>query len=83
MSTAYHPQTNGQSEHTNQTLEVFLRIFCNHQQNDWARLLPVAQYAINSRPSAMTKKAPFEALIGFIPNVHQKNPITRFSNTND
>ena len=29
-STAYHPQTDGQSEHTNQTLEVFLHIFCNH-----------------------------------------------------
>jgi hypothetical protein len=49
MSTAYHPQTDGQSERTNQTLETFLRIFCNHQQNDWAKLLPVAQYALNAR----------------------------------
>jgi hypothetical protein len=49
MSMAYHPQTDGQSERTNQTLEMFLQIFCNHQQNDWAKLLPVAQYALNAR----------------------------------
>ena len=30
ISTVYHPQTDGQSEQTNQTLETFLRIFCNH-----------------------------------------------------
>jgi hypothetical protein len=83
MSTAYHPQTDGQSERTNQTLEMFLRIFCNHQQNDWAKLLPVAQYALNARRSTTTKKAPFEALIGYIPSVHQHAAITRFQNIED
>jgi hypothetical protein len=83
MSTAYHPQTDGQSERTNQTLETFLRIFCNHQQNDWAKLLPVAQYALNARRSATTKKAPFKALIGYIPSVHQHAAITRFQNIED
>jgi hypothetical protein len=83
MSTAYHPQTDGQSERTNQTLETFLRIFCNHQQNDWAKLLPVAQYALNARRSATMKKAPFEALIGYIPSVHQHAAITRFQNIED
>jgi transposase InsO family protein len=83
MSTAYHPQTDGQSERTNQTLEMFLRIFCNHQQNDWAKLLPVAQYALNARQSATTKKAPFEALIGYIPPVHQHVALTRFQNIED
>src|SRR5579863_8127592 len=70
-STAYHPQTDGQSERTNQTLEVFLRIYCNHRQDDWARYLPMAQFAINSRPSTTTKHSPFEVLMGFIPKGHQ------------
>ena len=67
ISTAYHPQTDGQSERTNQTLETYLRIFCNEQQNDWARWIPLAQYTLNSRPSHTTKVPPFEALIGVVP----------------
>jgi hypothetical protein len=78
VSTAYHPQTDGQSERTNQTLETYLRIFCNKQQTDWARWLPLAQFAINSRPSHTTKMPPFELLIGVTPRsiseTHQKVP---------
>ena len=70
-STAYHPQTDGQSECTNQTLETFLQIYCNHRQDDWARYLPLAQFAINSRPSMTTKHFPFEVLMGFLPKGHQ------------
>ena len=70
ISMAYHPQTDGQSERTNQTLETFLRIFCNEQQNDWARWLPLAQYALNTRPSHTTKIPPFEALIGVVPKAN-------------
>jgi transposase InsO family protein len=33
-SMVYHPQTDGQSEQTNQTLETFLHIYCNHRQDD-------------------------------------------------
>src|SRR5712664_1122728 len=67
ISTAYHPQTDGQSEPTNQTLETYLRIFCNEQQNDWAKWIPFAQYAMNSCPSHTTKIPPYELLIGVIP----------------
>src|SRR6266850_921850 len=83
MSMAYHPQTDRQSEQMNQTLETFLQIFCNHQQNNWAKLLLIIQYTMNARPSSMTKKAPFEALMGYIPAVHQHAPIARFQNTSD
>jgi hypothetical protein len=71
ISTAYHPQTDGQSERTNQWLEQYLRIFTNFQQNDWASWLPLAQYTHNSWPNATTKKAPFELIMGHIPRVHQ------------
>ena len=71
LSTAYHLQTDGQSKRTNQTMEGLLCIFCNHQANDWAEWLSVVQYIINSQPSSMTKKAPYELWIGHIPRVHQ------------
>jgi hypothetical protein len=71
ISTAYHPQTDGQSECTNQWLEQYLRIFTNFQQSDWASWLPLAQYAHNSWPNTTTKKAPFELIMGHIPCIHQ------------
>ena len=45
ISTAYHPQTEGQTERTNQVLESYLRNFVNYNQNDWYQLLPLAEYA--------------------------------------
>src|SRR5579863_6083626 len=59
LSTAYHPQTDGQSEKTNQHVETALRIYCNHQQDNCAKVLPIVQYAINARTSATTKQAPY------------------------
>ena len=71
ISTAYHPQTDGQSERTNQCLEQYLRIFIDYHQQNWASLLPLAQYTLNAWPNATTKKAPFELILGHIPRVHQ------------
>ena len=71
ISMAYHPQTNGQSECTNQRLEQYLHIFINYHQQNWASLLPLAQYTLNAWPNAMTKKAPFKLIMGHIPRVHQ------------
>ena len=64
LSTAYHPQTDGQSERTNQTMEDLLRIYCNHQQNDWSEWLALVQYIINSRPSSTTKETPYDLWMG-------------------
>jgi hypothetical protein len=44
QSTAYHPQSDGPTERVNQTLEQYLRIFCNYQQADWHQLLPLAEF---------------------------------------
>jgi hypothetical protein len=71
ISTVYHPQTDGASERTNQSLEQYLRLFCGTQQNHWHTWLPLAQYTKNSWPSATTKKAPYDLLIGYTPRIHQ------------
>jgi len=71
ISTAYHPQTDGASERTNQALEQYLHAFCGTQQNNWHSWLPLAQYTKNSWPSATMKKTPFDLLIGYTLQVHQ------------
>jgi len=63
----YHPEANGQTEHTNQTLEQFLRIYCNYQQSDWSRLLPLAKFTYNNTPSSTTGISPFFANKGYHP----------------
>jgi len=63
-TTAYHPSADGQSERTNQTLEVMLRYLVNSSQSDWlAKLLPL-QAACNNMESASTKKSPNELIYG-------------------
>ncbi len=47
-STAFHPQTHGQTECVNQEIEKYLRIFVNHLQMDWANWLPLATFAHNN-----------------------------------
>jgi hypothetical protein len=71
ISTVYHPQMDGASEQTNQTLKQYLQIFCGTQQDNWHEWLPLAQYTKNSWPSATTKKTPFDLLIGYTPYIHQ------------
>jgi transposase InsO family protein len=77
ISTAYHPQTDGQSECTNQWLEQYLRIYGNFQQNDWVTWLPMAQFVHNSWENKTTKKTPFDLLMGHMPDVRKCNqPVT-------
>ena len=71
ISMAYHPQTNGQSKRTNQRLEQYLHIFIDYHQQNWASLLLLTQYTLNAWPNTTTKKAPFELIMGHIPQVHQ------------
>lgn len=67
LTTAYHPQANGQTERTNQTLEQYLRHYVNYQQDDWTDFLPLAQFAYNNACHATTKESPFFANYGFNP----------------
>ncbi|EKD03262.1 retrotransposon nucleocapsid protein [Trichosporon asahii var. asahii CBS 8904] len=64
LSSAAHPQTDGQSEIVNQWLTQFLRIFSNYEQDDWADLLPQAEFAYNSTPHSAIGMTPFEAHSG-------------------
>ena len=59
MSTAFHPETDGQTERQNRTIGQILRIFANYQQDNWFELLPFVEFSINNNPSATTKHTPF------------------------
>ena len=61
MSTAYHPQTDGQTEQANQVLKMYLWHYVNHTHSNWVQLLPVAQLAINQHCSDSTRESPFFA----------------------
>nr|GEY05577.1 reverse transcriptase domain-containing protein [Tanacetum cinerariifolium] len=64
MSTAYHPQTDGQSERTIQTLEDMLRAYVTDFGNGWERHLPLIEFSYNNSYHASIKAATFEALYG-------------------
>ncbi len=68
LSTAYHPQTDGQTERTNQTMEQYLRCYVNYDQDNWVQLLPIAQLAFNNStgPAGIS---PFYANHGFHPRI--------------
>ncbi|GAA5956477.1 hypothetical protein JCM10213_003320 [Rhodosporidiobolus nylandii] len=67
MSTAYHPQSDGITERLNQTLEQYLRMYVNYQQDDWESLLPLAQYVYNDTKHSAIKTTPFFANYGYNP----------------
>lgn len=58
-STAYHPQTDGQTERVNQEVEQYLRLFVNHRQDDWPEWLSSAEFSYNNRIQASTSHSPF------------------------
>ncbi|KAD5508003.1 hypothetical protein E3N88_15706 [Mikania micrantha] len=64
MSTAYHPQTDGQSERTIQTLEDMLRACVVDFGNSWETHLPLVEFSYNNSYHTSIKAAPFEALYG-------------------
>ena len=59
MSTAYHPQTDGQTERVNQILEQYLRCYVDYNLDDWSRYLSTAEFAYNNRAHEGTKETPF------------------------
>src|SRR6267378_4997192 len=70
-STAYHPQTNGQTERANQELEQYLWFYCNYQQDNWSTLLLLAQFVMNSRFHSSVQNTPFYLMLGYTPRWQQ------------
>jgi hypothetical protein len=58
-STAYHPQSNSQTEHINQELEQYIRIFISERQNDWDTLLPLGEFTYNNHIHSSMQHSPF------------------------
>jgi hypothetical protein len=63
-SSAYHPQTDGQTERVNQILEDMLRACVIHYGKDWEKCLSLAEFSYNNNYQFSLKMAPFEALYG-------------------
>ena len=69
FTSGYHPEGDGQTKHSNQTLKQYLHIYSNYQQDNWAELLPLVEFAYNNAPSATTRVLPFFANKGYHPNI--------------
>ncbi len=69
LSTAFHPQTDGQTENQNSTMEAYLRAFVNWEQDDWAMLLQMIEFAYNNAKIASTGHTRFELNFGYHPKV--------------
>ena len=68
-STAYHPQTDSQTERVNQELEQYLRCYTSQVQDDWAKYVSLAEFAYNNRKHSATGKSPFEIILGYHPAI--------------
>jgi hypothetical protein len=69
FSMAYHPQTQGQVENNNKWMETYLRMFCSHRQDNWADLLPTAEFAYNNHHHPSIDTTPFFANYGYHPTL--------------
>ncbi|KAJ1039979.1 hypothetical protein NDA10_002020 [Ustilago hordei] len=74
LSTAYHPQTDGQTERVNQVIEQYLRMYCNYEQDDWANLLDTAAFVYNNMVHNSIGVSPFFACYGWNPKAHPDIP---------
>ena len=63
----FYPQTDGQTDRQNSIMEAYLWIFVNFEQNDWARLLPMAEFAYNNAKNPSTGYTSFKLNCGYYP----------------
>jgi len=70
MSSPFHPQTHGQTERVNQTLECYLQNYCNYEHGNWEEMLPMAEYAYNNSLHSTVKMTPFFANYDYHPRTN-------------
>ena len=75
LFTAFYPQTDGQIQRQNSIMEAYLQAFVNFEQNDWARLPPMAEFAYNNTKNASTGHISFEFNYGYHPRVSYKKDL--------
>jgi hypothetical protein len=84
-STAYHPQTDGQTERVNQELEGYLRIFTSRRQDDWDELLPLGEFSHNNHVHSLTQQTPFMVDTGRHPRMgfEPQQPHSKLESVNE
>ncbi|MBW0494626.1 hypothetical protein O181_034341 [Austropuccinia psidii MF-1] len=78
LSTAYHPETDGQTERFNQILELYLWMYVSYHKDDWNTWLPLAEFSYNNSDLSSTKQSPFFTVNGRAPqfdsvHINQEN----------
>ncbi|KAL7280509.1 hypothetical protein ACG7TL_005441 [Trametes sanguinea] len=78
FTSGYHPEGDRQTERVNQTLEQYLRIYTNYQQDNWSKLLPLAEFTYNNALNSTTGISPFFPNKGYNPaiSVHPERDLT-------
>ncbi len=79
LSTAFHPQTNSQTKKQNSIIEAYLQVFINFKQDDWAKLLPIAEFVYNNMKNASISHTPFEINCGYHPQASYKEDVNLHS----
>jgi len=69
LSTAFHPQIDGQTERVNQELEQYLRMFIDHRQEQWPEWLETAEFTYNNKVHSSTRMSSFKANYGQDPRM--------------
>ncbi|QRW21236.1 integrase core domain protein [Rhizoctonia solani] len=83
FSLAYHPQSNGQTEQVNPTVEHFLQAYLGVNQREWVKWLPMAEFAYNNVVHSSTGKTLFKALYRWEPALTPSNVPTNVPETNN
>ena len=75
LSMTFYPQIDGQTKRPNSTIETYFRAFVNFEQNDWAMLLLMAEFAYNNAKNASSGYLPFELNCGYHPQMLYKDDV--------
>ena len=71
--TAYHSETDEQTEHSNAIMKHYLQAFVNYMQDDWAKWIPDAEFSVNNALSAITLASSFLVNSGQNPHLEFKS----------